>query len=230
MAIAPPSALRAAPAGSSPGARRRVLRATFLASLGLALLGPPAGALPLSLSPATATLSPGSILDLTLSIGGLGDGTAPSLKAYTVKLDYDPALLAFEGAAFGSALGTPCPPGDSDPSCQATADADDSGGVVTLTETSLLVDLSSQPGSFELATLAFRGLPPAAGRTETALSLVTDDFTELVTTDNAGGLSAAAFDTPLPESTVAVVPEPGPGALLALGLAALGGRRRAPGR
>lgn len=211
---------------------RTVGRVALLAGLALGLSGAPAQGLPLSFALGASEVVPGEAVDLTISIGGLGDGTAPSLRAYTIKVAFDPALLAFDDVVFGTALGTPCPPGDSDPSCQATADSSlEDGEITLLTETSLLDDLSAQAGSFELATASFLGLGPAGGPTATSLALVTDAFTELVLTDNQDPetLTLAPFDTPLPESSLVVLPEPGTAALVALGLAALGGRRRAVG-
>lgn len=190
------------PAGAAVG--------LFAAAL---LAGSPAYALSLSLAPLAVTQAPGADFSLALSVQGFGETGSARLDAFTVKLSYDPTLLQFVGATFGTELGVP--------PTTALASAVAASGVVTLTENSLLPAatlVTTQPASFTLGTLTFQGLTPGAG----VVSLFTDKFTQLVLTD----LSLAPFDPPLPTVTATITPEPGSSLLLAAGLAAFAARAR----
>jgi hypothetical protein len=162
--------------------------------------------------------------DVELGIAGLG---AEKLRAVTVKLDFDPAQLAFVSATPGAELGFACAPFDPNPLCDAsfTASATPSG-VVTFVETSFLSDLSAQPASFTLATFRFAGLPPAGTSSSGQIALVVDAFTELVVEDGMGVPDLAPFDAPLPVVDVTILPEPGTALLLGAGLVGLALRWR----
>ena len=86
-------------------------RNTFLAALLLAAsFSPPAlgAAIDLAVSPSAATVAVGSTTTVDLTISGLGARSAPSLWAFDLCLQYDPAMVSVSQVVFGSSV----PPGD----------------------------------------------------------------------------------------------------------------------
>src|ERR1700733_1498757 len=58
----------------------------------------------ISLTPSSQTALLGSMVNMTLEIGGLGDHTAPSLGVFDLNLDFNPSILSFDNAVFGDPI------------------------------------------------------------------------------------------------------------------------------
>lgn len=65
---------------------------------------PPASAITIGFTPYSQSISVGSTATVDLFISGLGAGTAPSLGTFDLNIDFDPLVLSFTGASFGSQL------------------------------------------------------------------------------------------------------------------------------
>lgn len=151
-----------------------------------------------SIAPASLTSGSSLPIEVALNIAGLGNGTA--LGAYDVNVNFDPALLSFQGAQFG------------DPTLGDQLDLAHLGlssplalpgtGTVNLIETSL--DLASvlatqQASAFTLATLSFTSL--GLGNTPitiTVNSLADANSLALDATAQSGNVTVAAVPLPLP--------------------------------
>ena len=181
-----------------------------------------ATAIPLTITPDDDTLQWGQVVDVTIELSDVDvEHPGSSLRAFTLEFSYSPDIIVFEGATFGTALGGPG-------SSLTTATA--LGGIVTLTETSLLTNVPPQTGTFTLATMSFRAMPDPFdlaefGSLDTSLSLVGD---ELVLSDNGAPqmLFLGDLDAP-PDLELTVTPEPSTALLLGAGALALGLGRRA---
>ncbi|MDJ0869668.1 MAG: cohesin domain-containing protein [Myxococcota bacterium] len=186
-----------------------------------------ASALPVTLTASSSSVAVGGEMSVDVGVSGLEAGGDPSLLAYTLTIDFDDSLLDVVDVAFGDGLGTPCPVGDPNPACEASASANPvDADSLRIQSISFLADLSAQPAAFLLATLTFEGV--AEG--DAVIALVEDAFTELVMRDE--GISIEGPDSPLPSVDVTVVPEPGTATLLAFGAGLLASARRtrpAPG-
>jgi hypothetical protein len=111
-----------------------------------------AGAVSLSLQPATQTASPGDSVSLDLVIDGLGDYAPDSVGTFYLDIHFDPTALSFEGYTLGPYLGDLLSGEASDVSYGLLGD------YVQIFEESNLsgVELDVlQPGSFTLASLDF---------------------------------------------------------------------------
>ena len=173
-----------------------------------------AGAVTIGLSPVSQTVLPGDSVEVALTISGLGNGVAPSLGAFDLDVEFDPAVLGFSMAVFGDPI-----LGDQldlfglgsftgvDASIPAT---------VNLFEVSLDLpadlDLLQAP-SFTLATLTFQAL--AAGVSPLSLRNVI-----------LGDALGDPLDASVTGASVNVVPEPGTLLLLGSGLMGFGAYRR----
>ncbi len=188
-----------------PGSGARAMRFGWVVIPWLVLGARSAGALSLTLTPASASVAPSATVFLDVVIAGLGDGVPPSLKLFDLDITFDSGVISFVGASFGLELGDP---GLS----EATTSASATSGVLDLVEVSFLspgtLDLGQSPG-FTLATLEFLALSPGT----TALSFTQTDLGDSVaaplTVDSALG------------SSVVVVPQPTSAVLLAAGFALL---------
>ena len=120
-----------------------------------ALLASSAQAFELSISPPNQGGSVGSPVNAAVQVSGLGNGTAPSLGAYDINVNFDPNVLSYQSFNFGTQLGGPAN------SVQSTSQP--TGGTINLAEVSLLPAGSlnqSQPGTFALGNLQFTATAP----------------------------------------------------------------------
>lgn len=76
--------------------------AALLLSVSLGAM--PAGALTLSLLPSSTSVAAGESVEITVRVAGLADAGAPSLGAFDLNLNFDPALLGFGAVTFGDAI------------------------------------------------------------------------------------------------------------------------------
>jgi hypothetical protein len=186
-------------------------RALWVGLFGL-LLASEARAVSLALTPATSVAAVGDTVAIAIEIAGLGAGAPPTLSSFDIDVSFDPTVLGFQSAAFGSALGT-------------GADIFTSAGLlgpgsVDVSVASLLPSPTldaTQPASFVLATLVFKALAPGVSPLAIADQLLAD------TSSVAGGNQIFVDSIGGARVTVAPVPEPaallvfGAGVLLAVG-------------
>lgn len=164
-----------------------------------------------ALTPDSQTVNTGDHGSLDLVVSGLGDHTSPSLGAFLFDFSYDPAVISVDSISFGSHLGLGL--------LGSLQIADiSSPGNIHLDEISLesASDLqASQPSSFTLATLGFRGLAPGTSSV---------DFTFGSLADESGQISLEFLSQPatITVADQALIPDTGPtAALLCLAVAGL---------
>lgn len=116
-----------------------------------------AQAFELSISPPNQGASVGSPVNAAVQVSGLGNGTAPSLGAYDINVNFDSNVLSYQSFNFGTQLGGPAN------SVQSVSQP--SGGTINLAEVSLLpAELLDQiqPGTFALGNLQFTTTAPGS--------------------------------------------------------------------
>lgn len=182
------------------------MRTRFLGTLAAAacLNASVAGAVDLSVIPATTSALIGDTVPVELVVSGLGDLAAPSLGAYDIDLSFDGGVLSLLDVAFGAHLDVL--------GLGSMQETTTGAGMVNVFELSLddAADLDSlQPGSFTLATLTFQVTAPGYS----ALSLAVNSLA-----DAAGD----ELSVNLVDSAVTAVPEPSSGLLMLLGLLSVG--------
>jgi hypothetical protein len=112
-----------------------------------------AGTIAIDVLPTSQSANNGNPLSVTLEIFGLSAGTAPSVGTFDFDLGFDPTLLSFMNATYGTGVDI-FGLGDLQFTTPGT-------GTVNLFEVSLdsASDINSfQPASFVLATLSFMAL------------------------------------------------------------------------
>jgi len=182
----------------------------------LCTLATQAGAVTLSLEPATLTAKTGDSIRLDLVISGLGDHSGDSLGDFDLDLAYDSVALSFTGYRLADYLGD-----------VGLFEAIDSSfgeyvtGSIGLTEVSLLLadELDAlQAGSFTLATLDF------------AVDMLARGETTFISIDTVWALGDAYGDWLALDGTsgaeITGVAEPASLVLMGMGLFGLGSCRR----
>jgi hypothetical protein len=109
----------------------------------------------ISVLPASQTVSVGSAAIVDLAASGFTSGTAPSIGTYDVNVGFDPSLLAFVSATFGTGLDVL--------GLGSIQTVTPGFGTVNLFELSFdtPADLNAlQPNTFRLATLVFNAVAP----------------------------------------------------------------------
>lgn len=169
-----------------------------------------------SVVPGTQSAAVGDQVDVAVSISGLGNGAAPSLRGYDLEIGYDPTVLANTGVTFGDpALGDqlalPC--GTSPCSLTLTHSGAGSLEDVEVSLDSIKALDSLQAGAFTLFTVDFKAV--GMGSSAITLSNVTlaNSFGGRLFAEITGG----EVDVNSTGKT-SDVPEPGSLWLLATGL------------
>ncbi|MBL8227342.1 MAG: hypothetical protein JNL98_02650 [Bryobacterales bacterium] len=162
----------------------------------------------ISINPGSQLVTLGNQAVFTVNLTGLGNGVAPSVGVFDFDILFDPAILSFSGAVFGSQLDIL--------GLGSIQSATLGFGSVNLFELSLdtVSDLNDlQAPAFVLATLTFDTL--ASG-----VSPVTINLNSLGDADGAA-IAATITDGSINVGQSIVVPEPVYWPLLALGLCAI---------
>ena len=179
------------------------LRALTLV-LGVLALPTLAGATSLQLLPAATIVGVGDSFAIQVAISGVPADKV--VGAFEVAVGYDPSLLGFQGASFGSRLGDP------NNLAETITDVNATAGLADLAEVSLLSGTALemlQTDGFVLATLTFQSL---------ALGTSSLDLSKVVIGDAEGTVIPI---TSLSGAVVSAVPEPAAFLTLTAGLLVL---------
>lgn len=165
----------------------------------------PAQATTLLASPSLQSVSLGKAMQIELNISGLD--TNVGLGAFDVDLTFDPSLMSFESAMFGTSLDV-YGLGD-------IQSVTDSAGTLNLYEISLDAPadlINFQTSGFNLATLNFIALAKGSGNVDIFINALSD----------ASGLAINAETISSKVEITSSVPEPQTYALMLVGLGLLG--------
>ena len=157
-------------------------------------------AITLSFNPSDSFIGVGDSIGVDIVISGMENY---NLAAFDFDINYDDTILQFNSYVLGDKLTDPIN-GQDDWSL-----GDLGGGVINLAELSLLFDLSSQPDSFTLATVAFTGISLGTSLLEFSNVILGDEWGESLSTELESG-------------TIAAIPEPATILLLVTGMAGFG--------
>jgi len=154
----------------------------------------------IGLDPVSQNAAAGSSVDVNLFISGLGDHTAPSLGAYDLNVNFDPAILAFNSVAFGDPLlGNQL---DLFGFGNLSGSDNTISGKVNLYELSfdLAQELETlQPGSFVLARLTFDTLTVGTSPLDLSLNALGDASGDPLSAELHNGSINVNSTTPVPE-------------------------------
>lgn len=159
----------------------------------------------LTLDPPTQTASVGDSINVLLQVSGLADGTSPSLGAFDLFVNFNPAVLTYDSVLFGSMLGPIA--GSSDGFV-----IDQFAGSLNLFAVSLdsVADLDSlQPGQFLLADIRFSASGAGSSPLDLSSIILADAFGTQLIPDSVQGASI---------TVVPVIPAVPEGGLTAPGL------------
>jgi hypothetical protein len=182
----------------------------FAASIVLSLASISANAITLTLSPASQTATAGQALPVFVDLGiaDLGNGLAPSLGIFDLRVSFNPTVLRFVGATYGTGLDL----GFGSVQIPATA----AGGEVSLFEVALAsaLDLdASQSGAFVLAQLSFSAIGAGVSALDILLTTLGDAAGDPLAAQIIGAsVTVERGDQQVPE----------PGSIVLVGAALLG--------
>lgn len=190
----------------------RVRRLCFAALLGICAVAPGHAAV-VVIDPATTSAIVGQSLLVNVDISDLVDGAAPSLGAFDIEVNFDPAVLAFTQLTFGDGLNVLGLGGN-------PQEVTEGAGAVSAFELSLDSpdDLNTlQPGAFTLFTLTFQAISAGTANLSLTLNSLADAEAFEIAATSIG-------------SSIEVAPVPLPAAVWLLlsgllGLAGIGGGR-----
>lgn len=178
--------------------------------LGLASLS---GATEISVAPSTQATTPGMPVTVDVLVSGLGDGTAPSIGAYDIRLGFDSAVLSLADPqtdiTFGTGLdifgfGTLTDIQGTNPVDVAETSFDDPADIDAL-----------QPNAFTLFSVVFTALAEGVSAISVSVNSITDADGSALTIDSVVG----------GQVQVSPLPIPGVAVLLSLGLGLMAGQR-----
>ncbi len=194
----------------------RTVITSVLIGVGLWLGTQPAEAVRIDVDPLVSFVTPGSTVKAAIRISEVGNLTAPSLGAFDLDVNFDPAILALANAAFGDpVLGDQL---DLFGLGSITA-AMPGAGTINLFELSLdaPADLEAlQRSPFMLATLTFDTLSLGTSPLDVRVNALADAFGD-------------SLDARIASGTVNVIPEASTWTFFAIGVIVLVGsaiRRR----
>ena len=165
-------------------------------------------ALSLAFTPSSASIGIGDAIDMGIVISGLENA---DLGAFDLNINYDSTILSFNTYSLGDGLGD-IAAGDADD----WSFGDDGLGTINLAELSWLLDLSSQPDTFTLATVSFTGTGTGTSPLSFSNVILSDDLAgELIATTEGGSISVSSGGGAAP------VPEPATMFLMVTGLAGM---------
>ena len=188
----------------------KTILAAFLASMALTAT---AFAQSLSVVPTSSMVQIGDDVVVSIDASGLGDGIAPSVGVFDIDLAFDPGLLQFTSADYGTGLDVL--------GLGSIRTTTEGVGSINLFELSLdsADDLNGlQSGAFAFATVTFRALTAGSSPLSLTVNAVGD-----------GDGAALLFAVTNGQVTVSAVPELPIWALFGTALAGLALRRSACG-
>ena len=186
----------------------KTILAAFLASM---VLTATAFAQSLSVVPTSSMVQIGDDVVVAIDANGLGDGVSPSIGVFDIDLAFDPGLLQFTSADYGTGLDVL--------GLGSVRTTTEGVGSINLFELSLdsADDLNGlQSGAFSFATVTFRAMTAGSS----ALSLTVNAIGD-------GDGAALSFSVSNGQVTVSAVPELPTWALFGTALAGLALRRSA---
>ncbi|WP_295878869.1 cohesin domain-containing protein [uncultured Thiohalocapsa sp.] len=180
------------------------------AAAGLSLAGNEAHAAPieLSLEPVSAKLYTGQLIDIDIVVAGLD---TEDLSSFDFDLTFDPIVAEYQSYSLGTTLVDPF-----SVQFDLSDDSNAGSGVLRLAEASGLLDFSTQPDTFLLATVTFLAQQPGiSALTLSSIKLFDGDLfdPQPLSADSAG---AGSLRVPLPGTLL----------LMSFGAALLHVRRR----
>jgi hypothetical protein len=147
----------------------RLLISVLLFAATVAIGKANAATLTLTSAPANVTIS--DLVNISLDISGLTGGAAPGLGAYDLDIAFDPAVLSFNSASFGTGLDI-FGLGD----MQSVTPGSNSVNVFELALDPAIDLIAHQGSSFRLANLTFNALSSGTSALSINLKGLTDAF------------------------------------------------------
>ncbi len=138
--------------------------------IGLPAEGGAAMATTITLVPSAPFVLTGGTVDVAVVISGLGNAAAPSLGAFDLKVQFDPARFSFQSVAFGPQLGNLGVPEAL--TGQTLASPNFGAFEVSLLPAANL--LAAQPGTFTLYTVTFKSLSGGTGQFSATVNAIGD--------------------------------------------------------
>ena len=145
-----------------------------------------------SLDPTTTTVGVGSAFQVNLDISGVNNATTPAVGAYDVTLSFDPALVAFQNASFGTQLD---PSGQGD--IQSVTPGASNVEVYEIALDSAQQLTASQSNSFTLASFSLYSLAAGTSALNLTLNGLSDVNGSPIAASVSGG-SVTIGTTPVP--------------------------------
>jgi hypothetical protein len=154
----------------------------------------------IGISPLTESNVDGSSVQVDLDITGVNSGTTPALAAWDINVNFDPSILSFSSASFGTGVNV-SGLGDIQ-SSSSLANGTTELYELSLDSTDLLTSL--QPQNFTLATLNFSALAAGTSYLDVTINSLSDGNGNAIPATVAPG-SITIAPVPLPQSWLLMV-------------------------